>query len=148
MEIQANALVPGSHPSRMHFVQDFLLEPNTILMLLLFSHVLQHVNRFLWTKNLIYSEISIKLNRLNKETNKMFTEDGKEFSKYVKDILLLYKFSMTRAWHLCQNDLNENGLGKDILQKIQDFKLKIKIPFVEEISKKTIQPFKSTTQYC
>ena len=95
MEIQANALVPGSHPSRMHFVQDFLLEPSTILMLLLFSDILQHVNRFLRTKNLIYSEISLKLNRLNKETNKMFTEDGKEFSKYVKDILLLY---INLAW--------------------------------------------------
>lgn len=91
MEIQANALVQDLHLSRMHFVQDSLFEPNTILMLLL-NDVLQHGNRFsmfLQIKNLIYCEISTKLNRLTKEINKMFTEDGKESSRYVKDFLLL-----------------------------------------------------------
>ena len=92
MEIQLNALVQDLHPSRMYFVQDPLLEPNTILMLLLLSNALQHVNRFsmfLQTKNLKYCEIPTKLKKLNIEINNIFTEDGTEFSRYVRDFLLL-----------------------------------------------------------
>lgn len=118
-----DALIQEKTVPEVKGIRDSLLEPNTILMLLLLC-------------DLIYGEMCTKFSRLNEEINKMLTEDGKEFSTHAKEFLSLSKIGMAGARRLRQNDLfDENENDEDILKKIEDFKVKIKIPFLEELSK-------------
>ena len=58
-----DTLINGKVAAEIKGIRDELLEPNSILMLLLLSDVLAHVNQFLWylqTRNLIYSTVARK----------------------------------------------------------------------------------------
>ena len=58
-----DTLINGKVAVEIKGIRDELLEPNTILMLLLLSDVLAHVNQFLLslqTRNLIYSTVARK----------------------------------------------------------------------------------------
>lgn len=62
-----DTLISGKGAPDIKGVRDELLEPDTILMLLLLSDVLAHVNRFsryLQTRNLIYSTVARKFTQL------------------------------------------------------------------------------------
>ena len=66
-------------------IRDEFLGPNTILMLLLLSDFLAHVNRFsrhLQTRNLIYSTIAGKFSQLIESLIKLPNDDGALFTEF------------------------------------------------------------------
>ena len=65
-------------------VRDKLLEPNTILMLLLLADVLVHVNRcsrYLQTCNLIFATLACKFGKLVESMQHLAGNDGPSFSE-------------------------------------------------------------------
>ena len=74
-----DTLINGKVAPDIKGIRNELLEPNTILMLLLLSDVLAHVNRFsryLQTRNLIYSTVARKFSQLTESLTKLLNADG------------------------------------------------------------------------
>ena len=92
-----DTLISGKAAPDIKGIRDELLEPNTILMLLLLSDVLAHVNRFLWylqTRNLIYSTVARKFSQLIKSLTKLLNADGTLFTEFALPFLWLPKKRM------------------------------------------------------
>ena len=91
-----DTLINGKAAPDIKCIRDELLEPSTILMLLL-SDVLAHVNRlsrYLQRKNLIYSIVARKFSQLIESLTKLSNADGTLFTKFALQSLSLSKERM------------------------------------------------------
>ena len=89
-----DTLINGKVAAEIKGIRDELLEPNTILMLLLFSDVLAHVNqflRYLQTRNLIYSTVARKFSQLIESQTKLSNADGALFTEFALAIFIAVK---------------------------------------------------------
>ena len=89
-----DTLISGKAAPDIKGIRDELLEPNTILMLLLLSDVLAHVNRFwryLQTRNLINSTVARKFSQLIESLTKLLNADGALFTEFALPFLSLSK---------------------------------------------------------
>ena len=87
-----DTLIDGKAAPDIKSIIDEPLEPNTILMLLLLSDVLAHVNKFLQYKqarDLIYSTVAQKFSQLNESLTKISNADGPLFTEFALQFLLL-----------------------------------------------------------
>ena len=74
----------------MKVIGDDLLEPNTILMLLLVADLFVHINcfsTFLQKKNWLYSNVAIKFEGLKEAFRKLLDEDGPLFTQLAREFL-------------------------------------------------------------
>ena len=89
-----DTLIDGKAAPDIKGIRDKILEPNTILMLLLLSDVLAHENRFLQylqTRNLIYSTIAQNSSQPIESLTKLSNADGTLFTEFALPFLLLSK---------------------------------------------------------
>ena len=100
-------------------VRDELLEPNTILMLLLLANVLVHINWFSWylqTRNLIFAMLTHKFG----------------FSEHAVQFLTVAKERMALVLRLCGR---EDVLAEDKADCINRFHQQVKAPFMAALIK-------------
>ena len=111
-------------------VRDELLEPNTILMLLLLADVLVHVNRFsryLQTRNLIFATLARKFGKLVESMQHLAENDGPSFSEHAVQFLTVAKERMALARRLRGR---EDVLEEDEADRINRFRQQVKAPFM------------------
>ena len=85
-----DTLINGKVAAEIKGIRDERLEPNTILMLLLLSDVLAHVNqflRYLQTRNLIYSTVARKFSQVIESLTKLSNADGALFTEFALSFL-------------------------------------------------------------
>ena len=90
-------------------IRDELLEPNTILILLLLSDVPAHVNRFsryLQTRDLIYSNVARKFSQFIESLAKLPNADDALFTEFALLFLQLSKKSMMLSRRLRRQQLD------------------------------------------
>lgn len=71
-----------------------ILEPNTILMLLLLTDILMHINRlslYSQTKNVVFAKIASKFKLLGGASDEICKEDSKEFKSHTEEFLATSK---------------------------------------------------------
>ena len=128
-----DTLISGKAAPDIKGIRDELFEPNTILMLLLLSDVLAHVNRFLrylQTRNLIYSTVSRKFSQLIESLTKLLNADGALFTEFALPFLLLSKKRIMLSRRLrCHNLIEE----EDLYTLITKFKSNVKTPFMNDL---------------
>ena len=93
-ESLVDALINGKAAPDIKGIRGELIEPNTILMLLLLSDVLAHVNRFsryLQTRNLIYSSVTREFSQLIESLTKLSNADVALFTEFALPFLQLSK---------------------------------------------------------
>ena len=115
-------------------LRDDLLEPNTTLMLLLIADLLAHINpfsTFLQKKNLLYSNIATKYERLKEEVKKLMKDDGPLFSKFAPEFFQASLERMAFARRMQNTNLMDHD--DEIHNKINLFKQEIKQPFLEAV---------------
>ena len=71
----------------MKVIRDDLLEPNTILMLLLMLLHISCFSTFLQKKNWLYSNVAIKFEGLKEAFRKLLDEDGPLFTQLAREFL-------------------------------------------------------------
>ena len=115
-------------------IRDALLAPNTLLMLLLLADLLVHINRFsvfLQKKNLIYADISSKLERLKESIKELVDEDGPLFNQFAREYLHISHERMELARRLRGNELTDNEV--EINRVLNSFDQEIKKLFLREV---------------
>ena len=93
-ESLVDALINGKAAPDIKGIRGELIEPNTILMLLLSSDVLAHVNRFsryLQTRDLIYSTVTREFSQLIESLTKLSNADVALFTEFALPFLQLSK---------------------------------------------------------
>ena len=111
-------------------VRDKLLEPNTILMLLLLADALVQVNWFLWylqTCNLIFGTLARKFSKLVESMQHLAENDGPGFSEHAVQFLTAVKERMALAHRLCGR---EDILEEDEAGRINRFWQQVKALFM------------------
>ena len=104
-------------------VRDELMDPNTILMLLLLADVLVHVNRFfryIQTCNLIFATLVESMQHLAEN-------DGPSFSEHAVQFLTVAKERMALARRLRGR---EDVLEEDEAYRVNRFRQQVKAPFM------------------
>ena len=89
-ESLVDALINGKAAPDIKGIRGELIEPNTILMLLLLSDVLAHVNRFsryLQKRNLIYSSVTREFSQLIESLTKLSNSDVALFTEFALPFL-------------------------------------------------------------
>ena len=93
-ESLVDALINGKAAPDIKGIRGELIEPNTVLMLLLLSDVLAHANRFsryLQTRDLIYSTVTREFSQLIESLTKLSNDDVALFTEFALPFLQLSK---------------------------------------------------------
>ena len=93
-ESLVDALINGKAAPDIKGIRGELIEPNTVLMLLLLSDVLAHANRFsryLQTRDLIYSTVTREFSQLIESLTKLSNADVALFTEFALPFLQLSK---------------------------------------------------------
>ena len=117
-------------------VRDELLQPDTLLFLLLLSDVLAHINRFslfLQRKNLIFADIAVKFTKLKRSIDELKTKHGPLFRENSRAFLKISKERMELARRLRGNNLIETSGEGEIDGKIEEFHRVLKVTFLEAV---------------
>ena len=125
-----DTLITYSRAPDMKGVRDELLEPNTILILLLLADILVHVNRFSWylqTRNLIFAMLARKFGKLVESMQHLAENDGPSFSEHAVQFLTVAKERMALAHRLCGR---EDVLEEDEADRINRFRQQVKALFM------------------
>ena len=118
-------------------VRDELLEPNTILMLLLLAEVLVHVNRFSWylqTSYLIFATLARKFGKLVESMQHLAENDGPSFSEHAVQFLTVTKERMALAHRLYgREEVREEDKANHINCFCQQVKASFMTALIEEL---------------
>ena len=115
-------------------IRDQLLEPNTILFLLLLADVLNHVNRFsryLQTRNLIFGTVTRKVSQLKDALLELSITDGPSFQEHAVQFLSISRERMALGRRLRGNDLFD--ADEDLQERIVNFSHTVRTPFMAEL---------------
>ena len=110
-------------------VRDELLEPNTILILLLLADILVHVNRFSWylqTRNLIFAMLVRKFSKLVESMQHLAENNGPSFSEHAVQFLTVSKERMALARRLHGRE----DILEDEADRINRFRQQVKALFM------------------
>ena len=115
-------------------IRDQLLEPNTILFLLLLTDILSHVNRFsryLQTRNLIFGTVTRKFTQLKDALHHLSIVDGPSSQEHALPFLEISRERMGLARRLRGDNLVS---AEEILQdRIDEFNRNIKTPYMADL---------------
>ena len=128
-----DTLITDSRAPDVKGVWDKLLEPNTILILLLLADVLVHVNQFsqyLQTRNMIFAMLMPKFGRLVESMQHLAENDGPSFSEHAVQFLTVAKERMALARRLRGR---EDVLEEDEADRINCLHQQIKAPFMNAL---------------
>ena len=125
-----DTLITDSRAPDVKGVWDKLLEPNTILILLLLADVLVHVNQFsqyLQTRNMIFAMLMPKFGRLVESMQHLAENDGPSFSEHAVQFLTVAKERMALA---CRLHGREEVQEEDEADHINCFRQQVKALFI------------------
>ena len=117
-------------------VRDELLEPNTILILLLLADILVHVNRFSWylqTRNLIFATLVRKFSKLVESMQHLAENNGPSFSEHAVQFLTVSKERMALARRLRGR---EDILEEDEADRINRFRQQVKALVYDRVDRR------------
>ena len=117
-------------------IRDQLLEPNTILFLLLLADVLNHVNRFsryLQTRNLIFGTVTRKFSQLKDALFELSIADGPSFQEHAIQFLSISRERMALGRRLRGHNLFDDG--EYFQERIVNFIRPVRTPFMAELIK-------------
>ena len=131
-----DSILNSKNNAEVQGIKENLLEPNTILFLLLLSDVLTHVNRFskyLQTRNLVFTTVARKFVQLKESLHRLSVADGPSFQEHAIPYLKISQDRLALARRLRNADLI--GTDEDLNVRIAKFKKKVKVPFMADLIK-------------
>ena len=131
-----DSILNSKNNAEVQGIKENLLEPNTVLFLLLLSDVLTHVNRFskyLQTRNLVFTTVAHKFVQLKESLHRLSVADGPSFQEHAIPYLKISQDRLAFARRLRNADLI--GTDEDLNVRIAKFKKKVKVPFMADLIK-------------